>query len=311
MKTTQILKALLQQSGLTQVELAERLGVSHPTFSAWLHGKSTPRKDAAERVQAAAFELLGIGTVSASLVDETVRAASHAKLHLEDILQEQRTLDTLCVLMTYNTNSIEGSTMTLADNKKVLLSQKTLRNRSAREQLEARNHQAALLWLLQQVADGGMTACYGEHVARELHVRLMNGLLSDAGQYRGHGVRIMGSHTPVANYQKVPEKMAALFRHEPPTDFESLAKFHAQFEKIHPFSDGNGRVGRLLLAGLLLSAGITPVIIRRESRSAYYRYLEIAQLEENYQPLTYLLARETLEAYKSLAKTKVPESPAI
>ncbi len=303
MKTTQLLTALLQQSGLTQVELAKRLGVSHPTLSAWLHGKSAPRKQAAERVQATAFELLGIGTVSASLLDKTVQAANHAKVCLEDILHEKRTLDTLCVLMTYNTNSIEGSTMTLADNEKVLLGQKNLRNRSAREQLEARNHQAALLWLLQQAADGGIPACYVEHVACELHVRLMNGLLSDAGQYREHGVRIMGSHTPVANYQKVPEKMAALFQHKPPTDFESLAMFHAQFEKIHPFSDGNGRVGRLLLAGLLLSAGIAPVIVRRESRGAYYRYLEIAQTEENYQPLTYLLARETIEAYQALIKS--------
>lgn len=298
MHPPELLRAILDQSQLTQSELAARLGVSHPTLSSWLHGKSQPRATARQSMQFLAFELLGIGEVTSELARHTITQAKSCHLSVESLLASPALLDALTVQMTYHTNSIEGSTMTLADNQKVLLEQKTLRNRSAREQLEARNHQAALLWLLDSIAGG--TFCYSTQTARDLHVRLMNGLVSDAGDYRHHGVRILGSRVTVTNYLRIDEKMADLFSRTPPTSFEDLAAFHADFEQIHPFSDGNGRAGRLLLLGLSLAQGLTPPIIRRESRQAYYRYLEQAQMHDNLLPLTYLLAREAISAHQTL-----------
>ena len=81
----------------------------------------------------------------------------------------------------------------------------------------------------------------------------MVGIRDDAGQYRAHPVRITGSFVPTANYLKVPQLMKELFMRKRQGDFlKNSAYFHANFEKIHPFGDGNGRVGRLLLIGMTL-----------------------------------------------------------
>lgn len=298
MTTSEKLLEILRYTGLTQVQLARMLNVSHQTLSSWLHAQSVPRLRASTAIDQLVFELLGIGTVSDELLERTILDAKQANIDTTVLFQDTYVLKKLSVLMTYHTNSIEGSTMTKADNEKVLLEQKVLRNRTSAEQLEARNHQAALLWLLSEIESGNYHFC--EQLTRELHVRLMNGLASDAGSYRAHGVRIMGSRVAVANYLRVPEKMTALFSQPAPGNFEELAKFHAAFEQIHPFSDGNGRVGRLLLTGLALQQGMMPPIIRRESRAAYYRYLEQAQMHNEYQPLTYLLARETYAAHQTV-----------
>jgi len=70
-----------------------------------------------------------------------------------------------------------------------------------------------------------------------------------------------------------------------------LAKTHAEFEAIHPFSDGNGRTGRLLMLAQALRAGLVPPLIVKERRYAYYKYLEAAQTKQNFKPLELFLAQ--------------------
>lgn len=79
-----------------------------------------------------------------------------------------------------------------------------------------------------------------------------------------------------------------------------LARTHAEFEQIHPFSDGNGRTGRLILFALALQFGLVPPIIPRERRSAYYKYLEIAQTEERFDLLEHMLASEIITTGETL-----------
>lgn len=294
------LQNLLKQSGLTQVALAGRLGVSHQALHKWLSSKATPRARHHAAIEALYLELIGGDEIGENVLREAVGQAEQCTLTVGIIASDDHMLDRFVVLITYHTNSIEGSTMTLADNRKVLLEQKVLTNRSAREQLEARNHQAALMWLLERVQEGRFALTV--EMARELHQRLMNGLLIEAGEYRQHGVRIMGSRVTVANYAKVPQLMEQLFAKKWRGTLADMAAFHAEFEKIHPFSDGNGRVGRLLLVGMALASGMTPPIITRESRAAYYKYLERTQMHSKSDNLVYLLARATIETHGVLVE---------
>ena len=299
MKTAELLQTLLRQTGLTQVQLAARLSVSHQSLSKWLGGKATPRAHKQAEIEALAVGLLG-GEVADEVLARTIQQAENTKLSIGWLLSNDYLLDNFVVLMTYNTNSIEGSTMTLADTHKVLLEQKVLTNRSAREQLEARNHQAALMWLLEQVNEGRFHLDVA--MVRELHQRLMNGLLIEAGEYRQHGVRIMGSRVTVANYLKVPEQMEELLTRQWTGDMADMAQLHAEFERIHPFSDGNGRVGRLLLVGVALMSGQMPPVVAREARAAYYRALEKAQVFDEPRELEYFLARAVVSAHELLMK---------
>lgn len=142
-----------------------------------------------------------------------------------------------------------------------------------------------------------------EGFIKGIHLRLMNGILSDAGQYRRHSVRIMGSNAVVANWVKVPSLIQVLTEsiNQRSNDVvRDLAKIHADFEQIHPFSDGNGRTGRLLLLAMALHAELTPPIIIKERKYAYYKYLKLSHTKGNYTPLELFIAESMVFAGKLL-----------
>ena len=289
------IKSIIKASGWSQEELASRLGVSFVTLNAWVNERAQPRKKASESIRILYFEVLGADSLDVAVLEEQKEKAMHLKTTVREIVKDKAILDKLILHLTYHTNTIEGSTMTLADTEKVLFEHEVLSNRTLTEQSEARNHQAALLWLLDQLQKKGFIV--SEEIIKGLHLRLMNGIMSNAGQYRRHSVRIMGSRVTTANYLKIEELMSQLVTEiNQPTDdpFATMSLTHAAFEKIHPFSDGNGRVGRLLLLAQALLSGLIPPLVPKERKHAYYKYLEWAQMEDNPVPLQLFVAESML-----------------
>jgi len=114
----------------------------------------------------------------------------------------------------------------------------------------------------------------------------------------------MGANVPLANWQKIPNLVNELVKGQDvgsSSIIPKIAHFHARFEQIHPFSDGNGRTGRLLMLAQALQANIAPPIIVKERKHAYYKYLELAQVKENYLPLELFVA-ESIEFAGDLLK---------
>ncbi len=297
------LASIIDSSGWSQEQLAHTLGVSFPTLNSWVNGRSEPRAKAANRIQALYLDIVGADDIDLNVLTQTKAEASKLKLTAKEMLSDPKKLDKLTLHLTYHTNTIEGSTMTLADVEEVLFEHKVLTNRTAIEQAEARNHQAALYWLIEQLAEQGNDFRVTEELILGLHLRLMNGIIGDAGQYRSHAVRIMGANVPLANHIKVPELLVQLVDdiQESQTDLmHDLASTHARFEKIHPFSDGNGRTGRLVMLAQALHRGITPPLIAKERKQAYYKYLEAAQLREVYGPLELFIAESMIYTEKLL-----------
>ena len=296
------LKQILKATGWSQEKLAAELGVSFPALNAWLNNRAVPRAKAQIRINELYLSIVGSSSVSESDLVLAKQAANGYSLSASQIISNQAMLDKLTLHLTYHTNTIEGSTMTLSDVENVIFDNKVLSNRTALEQLEAKNHQAALYWLLDQVAEAGSTFSVSEDVILGIHLRLMNGIVSDAGQYRKHAVRIMGAHVPLANWHSVPSLITELTnKQESSADIvASLANRHATFEKIHPFSDGNGRTGRLLMLAQALSAGIAPPIVLKERKQAYYKYLALAQTKEEYAPLELFIAESIQTSGKLL-----------
>ena len=192
--------------------------------------------------------------------------------------------------------------MSLNDLDNSFIDNKVPPNLTAIEQLDAKNQPAALYLILEQVAHVKGTFAITEDIVLGILLRLMNGIVSDAGQYRRHAVRIVGAHVPLANWQSVPKLMAELTNaDEHSVDIVSLlAKVHATFEKIHPFSDGNGRTGRRLMLAQALNGGIAPPIVLKERKQAYYRYLEFAQTKDEYTPLEFFVAESIQSSGKLL-----------
>jgi len=301
------LTAILKASDWSQEQLARALDVSFVTLNSWINGRSEPRAKAITRIQILYLDTVGVADVDLSSLKIKKNEALKLRLTAKQLLGDAKLLDKLTLHLTYHTNTIEGSTMTLSDVEDVIFEHKVLTNRTSIEQTEARNHQAALYWLIEQLAERGEDFSVNEELILGLHLRLMNGIIGDAGRYRSHAVRIMGAHVPLANYLKVPQLISQLTYSVQKTDSDiimTMAKNHAIFEKIHPFSDGNGRTGRLIMLAQALKARYMPPLIAKERKHAYYKYLETAQLYEAYEPLELFVAKSMMYANELLSNSR-------
>jgi Fic family protein/DNA-binding XRE family transcriptional regulator len=305
MKHINQLKSIVKASGWSQEQLAYNLGVSFATLNSWINDRSQPRRKALINIEKLYLDTVGVDSVSEDALRYAKLIALKLKSSPKVITENKDLLDILTLYLTYHTNTIEGSTMTLSDVEDVIFDHKVLSNRTAIEQAEARNHQSAFYWLLDQIINKGESFEIDEDLILGIHLRLMNGIISDAGQYRGHSVRIMGSHVTLANYTKIPELIAKLtddIKDSPDDEISIIAQTHARFEQIHPFSDGNGRTGRLVMLAQALNAGFVPPLVIKERKYAYYKYLELAQTKGDFMPLELFVSESMMFTNKLLKK---------
>jgi len=282
--------AIIQKiSGLTQTQLSQKFGVSFVAFNNWWTGKSRPHPKTQAAIDELYLEFTGQKIIPEKyLTAKKTLLVSQAKKHpniIREIAGNQDINDQLALKLTYHSNSIEGSSMTENDTAAVLFRNLALPNKSLTEQLEAKNHQTAWQYLLGHLA---AKKEIDENLVLKLHGILMNGILADAGFYRRHGVRIVGSNVPTANYIKVPELMDKLMKavkNKSGDIIDRAAEIHSRFEQIHPFPDGNGRIGRLLIQAMLLKDNLAPAVIRQEKKKLYYIYLNKAQIKDDYSQL--------------------------
>ncbi|MCD8321680.1 MAG: Fic family protein [Oscillospiraceae bacterium] len=170
---------------------------------------------------------------------------------------------------TYNSNAIEGSTLTLRETDLVLRGL-TIDRKPLRDHMEAIGHKEAFDFVSDLVKEN---APLSESIIRQIHYLVLADKKEDRGVYRRVPVRILGAHhEPVQPYLIQP-KMEQLLRDYAESDeyiVTRLARFHIEFEGIHPFIDGNGRTGRLLVNLELMKAGYPPIDIKFADRVAYY-----------------------------------------
>lgn len=279
------LKIILKVSSLTQTELAKKIGVSFVTVNKWINGRAAPRPKMETVVNELYLEVTGQRTIPEDYLSakkELIlsRREGHRDV-LREIVENPDIRDEFILKLTYHSNSMEGSTLTENDTAAVIFDNIALPNKSLVEQLEAKNHQAALNYLFYYILGRGKI---NEFLILKLHGILMNGIIHDAGSYRNHAVRILGSEVPTANYFKVTNLIADLVKdiNKSSKDVVSLVSaVHSRFEQIHPFSDGNGRIGRMIIQAMLLRDNFAPAIVRQEKKNLYYIYLNKSQIKND------------------------------
>jgi Fic family protein len=170
---------------------------------------------------------------------------------------------------TYNSNAIEGNTLTLQETAMVLQGI-TIDKKPFKDHLEATQHRDAFNYVCELVSN---KVFLSEGVIKEIHSIVLNDRLAERGVYRKVAVRILGAvHTP-PNPHKIPDLMQELvsvYSNSAKNIVKKIAVFHIQFERIHPFIDGNGRTGRLLANLELMKAGYPPVDIKFTDCKDYY-----------------------------------------
>lgn len=306
MTIRQKLEIIQKTFGLTQTKLAEKFGVSFATFNSWWTGKSEPRLKKQFAIDELFGEVTGQKIIPTNQLIAKKQVLQKKSLTHKDVINEilnnPDIRDQFILKLTYHSNSIEGSTLSEPDTAAVLFDNTALPNKSLAEQLEAKNHQTALNYLFDHIAKKEKI---DEELVLKLHSILMNGVRSDAGAYRNHAIRITGVNLPTANYMSVPKlilEVITLVSMKTEDIITLSTSVHSKFEQIHPFSDGNGRVGRLLMNAMLLKANFAPAIIRQEQKRLYYTYLYKAQTKENYDQLEDFLCEAIIDGFKILER---------
>lgn len=172
----------------------------------------------------------------------------------------------------YNSNAIEGSTLTLRETALILQEGLTIAEKPIREHLDVIGYRDAFDLIVALAAkDEPLT----EKTIKDIHSLVLMNDAGNRGVYRGVPVRIIGAeHTPPQPYL-VPVQMEQLISEyeqlkQQKHIIEAVAEFHLRFEGIHPFIDGNGRTGRLILNLELIKAGLLPVNVKFTDRLKYY-----------------------------------------
>lgn len=208
---------------------------------------------------------------------------SFRPLNTEQVSRLQEAWDTE---YTYESNRIEGNTLTLQETHMVIAQGMTIKGKSLDEHLEARNHQEAIHYIRDLASKNTLLS---EYLVNSIHSLVLGGIKPhDAGKYRTGGVLITGSkHVPPQAYI-VPKKMEEVFQwyqeqkdHLHPVLLAS--EMHRKIVTVHPWIDGNGRISRLVMNLVLLQKGfpIARISGDDEARLAYYEALETAQVADN------------------------------
>lgn len=190
-------------------------------------------------------------------------------------------LEDLLVRFAHYSSGIEGNTITLPETVTILLFRTLPKGSGAtiKEFYEIENHKRAFEYMLNQLEqDSPLTTS----LIKNLHYYLTDRLQNDSGEYKTNPNTILGAnfettsphHTPSLMNQLVDNLTYQLKNSDTEKDkLEAVIKSHIKFERIHPFSDGNGRTGRLLMNYVLLKESLPPFVIEKDSKAEYIQLL--------------------------------------
>ena len=193
---------------------------------------------------------------------------------LEFILNNINYSEDLITRSTYHSNAIEGSTLTYAETYAILYNDNSFKieGKEPREIYEAINHKKALELVFKNLQSNEE---FDERFIKNLN-KIINKNIKYTEGYRTVQVFIQGSEHIPPEPEKVPNLMMYYiynYNHDNQDIFTKISRNHIEFEKIHPFEDGNGRTGRLLINYELLKNNLPPVVIAKEDRVKYFEFL--------------------------------------
>ena len=211
---------------------------------------------------------------------------------------------------THNSTAIEGNTLSLIQTKAVLEDGISVGGKTLREIYEVVNHDKAFGFIKKCIAEG---KALDEKIIKDIHALLMDNIIT-GGIYRNVEVRITGAKhkPPMPNemYQQIKNFYADMPYKANGNDIELAAWTHAEFVKVHPFVDGNGRTSRMIINYHLMASGFLPVSIAKENRLEYFEALEEYAVDGNLNPFAEMIAvleEERLDEYLGIAQEQAEQ----
>lgn len=272
------IKKYREEKKITQVEVAEVLGVKPATVSKYEAGTLEPNIQSLKKL-AELFEIS---------VDELLREDEFdvSKINILEVLREQKSMKlkgnlyhNTQIIFAYNTNHIEGSKLTedqtryIYETNTLLTEKESITNLD--DIIETSNHFKLVDYMI-DIADKELT----QDMIKEFHKILKEGTSDsrkdwfNVGEYKKLSNEVGGLNTSMPkNVEKDMKKLLEWYGNLKIVTIDEIIEFHARFEKIHPFQDGNGRIGRIIAFKECLRNNIVPFIILDKDKLFYYRGL--------------------------------------
>lgn len=214
------------------------------------------------------------------------------KSNLLDLLDEAELSESV-----YNSNAIENSTLTLPETEKILLEMEASKDLNLREVYEAQN----LARITKYIHEKAISTDLNEELITLLHQMLIGNIDdSIAGRFRKEYEYVrVGTHvapSPEHVGQMIENVLIEYSSNQNEYFLEKISRFHLEFETIHPFNDGNGRIGRILINWQLIRLGFPQIIIRNKGKQKYYDSFGVYRAQKNIQPLLTILYRSLTES---------------
>lgn len=281
------IKKYREEKKMTQVEVAEILGVKPATISKYEAGTLEPNIESLKKLA----EIFGVS------VDELLKEDDFDvyAINVLEVLREQKEMKlkgnlyhNTQIIFAYNTNHIEGSRLSedqtryIYETNTLLTEKESITNLD--DIIETVNHFKLVDYML-DIADEELT----EEMIKEFHKILKEGTSDNikdwfvVGDYKKLPNEVGGSKTTEPkNVERDMKKLLEWYESLKQVTINEIIAFHAKFEKIHPFQDGNGRVGRIIMFKECLKNNVIPFIILDKDKLFYYRGLKEYETEKGY-----------------------------
>jgi Fic family protein len=286
------LEKILEKTGTSLTNIAKRLEVPYVTVWRWMKKGVNPHPRQSRDIDQLFKEFIDLR--------EIITELSKKHTNLISLFKSNPTIRENFILnMTYHSNAIEGSRLTMKETQEAIAGEK-VKGKEVFEILEAINHKNAMKYMFEVVKPGfKIDLAY----ILELHKTIMYNFNDKLpGRFRTGHVILTNTEKKLPSAQEVPIRVDNLVKNinNYGDDFiGKIARDHYEFEEIHPFFDGNGRTGRLIMATQLLSHDFAPAVIRIEDRYSYYMALGKADYGD-YANIVQMVCDSIMVGYKLL-----------
>lgn len=287
------LNGILKSANVSRSELARRLEVSYKTVYRWLDQGVLPHPAQSRDIDQLFKEYV-------DLRDMVINLRKKVKDPLKILNKDKNIRDRFLLEMTYNSNAIEGSRMSIKEIE-LAFEGKKVRGKEMFEVFEAVNHKNAMGFLLDSMKPD--FEIDQKYILRLHEIVMYNFNNKLPGKYRTGQVNLINADIKLPNSQEVPLRMGKFIKnisnYKDKDIIGKIAMDHYEFEAIHPFFDGNGRIGRLIMITQLLSKGFAPAIIQVNDRYKYYMALSKADLGD-YRNIVQMICDSIIKGYELL-----------